>query len=117
MVVPDWRQGPVRYSLEYLVRQRVSRIACGYAEHNDADTLRRDPLLKLVCGRLLTNEPTLASQPSLSRLENAVVLQICYRLVGGLVGIYLTERERLGLPYRISLDLDRNDDPVHGQQE
>ena len=71
-VIPDWRHGPVRHSLETLVRQRVFQIACGYADQNDADTLRADPLLKLVCGRLPSEDPDLASQPTLSRLENAV---------------------------------------------
>ena len=36
-VIPDWRHGPVRHSLESLIRQRVFQIACGYADQNDAD--------------------------------------------------------------------------------
>ena len=51
-VIPEWRRGPVRHTLETLVRQRVFQIACGYEDQDDADTLRTDPLLKLVCGRL-----------------------------------------------------------------
>src|SRR3982751_5913562 len=50
-LVPEWRHGPVRHALETLVRQRVFQIACGYEDQNDADTLRTDPLLKLVCCR------------------------------------------------------------------
>jgi hypothetical protein len=50
--IPDWRQRVVRHSLTALVRQRVYQIACGYEDQNDAATLRADPLLKLVCGRL-----------------------------------------------------------------
>lgn len=49
--IPDWRHGPVVHRLETLVRQRVFQIACGYADQDDADTRRTDPLLKLVCGR------------------------------------------------------------------
>ena len=30
--LPEWRRGPVRHSLETLVRQRVYQIACGYAD-------------------------------------------------------------------------------------
>ncbi len=48
--LPDWRTGSVRHSLETLVRQRIFQIACGYEDQDDADTLRSDPLLKLVCG-------------------------------------------------------------------
>ena len=48
------------------------QIACGYEDQNDADQLRSDPLLKLVCGRLPESGADLGSQPTLSRLENAV---------------------------------------------
>src|SRR5919197_5824015 len=78
--VPEWRRGPVRHSLATLVRQRVFQIACGYEDQDDADTLRHDPLLKLVCGRLPETGADLASQPTLSRLENAVDRRACYRL-------------------------------------
>src|SRR5436309_6057487 len=70
--VPEWRRGRVRHSLAALVRQRVFQIACGYEDQNDADLLRADPLFKVVCGRRPISEPDLASQPTLSRLENAV---------------------------------------------
>jgi hypothetical protein len=70
--IPDWRQRVVRHSLATLVRQRVYQIACGYEDQDDADTLRRDPLLKLVCGRRPERGADLASQPTMSRLENAV---------------------------------------------
>lgn len=114
--IPDWRSGPVHHSLETLVRQRVFQIACGYEDQDDADTLRTDPLLKLVCGRL-PNEADLASQPTLSRLENAVDAKACYRLAIALVRLYLQEREREGIPERIVLDFDGTDDPAHGHQE
>ena len=47
---PEWRRGPVQHSLATLLRQRIFQIACGYADQNDADSLRSDPLLKLVRG-------------------------------------------------------------------
>lgn len=114
--IPDWRRREGRHSLETLVRQRVFQIACGYEDQNDATTLRSDPLLKLVCGRL-PEEADLASQPTLSRLENAVDAKACYRLAQALIQIYLVERERQGSPERIVLDLDGTDDPAHGKQE
>jgi len=125
--VPEWRRraGSVRHSREALVRQRVFQIACGYEDQNDADTLRADPLLKLVCGRLPETGTDLASQPTLSRLENAVRATSCYRLAWALGHVYLRERERLagergepgGVPRRLLLDLDGTDDPTHGRQE
>lgn len=115
--IRDWRRGPVRHPLAVLVRQRILQIACGYEDQDDADTLRRDPLLKLVCGRLPEQGADLASQPTLSRLENAVDRRTCYQLAQALVAIYLHDRERDGVPDQVLLDLDGTDDPTHGQQE
>ena len=116
-VIPDWRRRRGRHSLLELVRQRIYQIVAGYEDQDDADTLRSDPLLKLVCGRLPDADPDLASQPTLSRLENAVDRKSCYRLAVALGQIYLRERERDGVPTRIVLDLDGTDDPTHGAQE
>jgi hypothetical protein len=118
--VPEWRRGSVRHSLEALVRQRVFQIACGYEDQDDADALRTDPLLKLLCGRLPESEPDLASQPTLSRLENAVRATSCYRLALSLAHLYRRERERVAggrRPRRVLLDLDGTDVPTHGDQE
>jgi hypothetical protein len=116
-VIPEWRRGPVRHRLDTLIRQRVFQIACGYEDQDDADALRSDPLLKLVCGQLPETGHDLASQPTLSRLENAVDRKSCYRLALALGELYLRERERDGLPTHIVLDIDGTDDPTHGQQE
>jgi DDE family transposase len=115
--IPEWRHGAVQHSLATLVRQRVFQIACGYEDQDDADTLRHDPLLKLVCGRLPDSGAGLASQPTFSRLENAVTRQACYRLAATVVELYVRERGRAGRPARLVLDLDSTDDPTHGQQE
>jgi hypothetical protein len=115
--VPEWRRGTVHHSLEALVRQRVFQIACGYEDQNDADTLRTDPLLKLVCGRLPESEADLASQPTFSRLENAVDRHACRHLAHALLDVYLAHRAPAGPPARILLDIDSTDDPTHGHQE
>jgi hypothetical protein len=115
--VPEWRRGTPRHTRRTLVAQRVFQIACGYEDQDDADALRRDPLLKAVCGRLPASDPDLASQPTMSRLENAVGARACYRLARALGEVYLRERERAGVPSRIVLDLDSTDDPTHGKQE
>lgn len=60
----------------------------------------------------------LASQPTLSRLENAVNARACYRLAEALLEVYLAARERLtGSPTHLLLDRDATDDPTHGEQE
>ena len=115
--IPEWRRGPVRHGLATLVRQRVYQIARGYADQDDADALRTDPLLELACGRLPTSGRELASQPTLSRLENAADRHAVEALAAALAGLYVRERGRGGRPRRILLDLDGTDDPAHGQQE
>ena len=115
--VPDRRSRRGRHSLLDLLRQRVYQIVAGYEDQDDADHLRADPLLKLVCGRLPDTGADLASQPTFSRLENAFSATDCYRLAVALGEAYLRERERAGVPRRIVLDLDGTDDPAHGRQE
>jgi hypothetical protein len=116
-VVPEWRRRRGRHAPVELVRQRVYQLVAGYEDQNDADTLRGDPLLKLVCGRLPESDPDLASQPTFSRFENAFSARDCYRLAEALGQVYLREREREGHPTHIVLDLDSTDDPTHGEQE
>src|SRR5215203_2238120 len=115
--IPEWRGACVRHSLVRLVRQRVFQIAAGYEDQNDSDMLRSDPLLKLVCGRLPESEVDLASQPTISRLENAPDARSCLRIAEALGALYLRERSKGGVPSRILLDFDATDDPAHGDQE
>jgi hypothetical protein len=115
--IPDWRRGPIIHTLETQVRQRVYQIACGYEDQDDADTLRTDPLLTLVCGRLPDSGVPLASQPTPSRLENHISRPTAERLATALVDLYLRERQRTGPPHRILLDFDGTADPAHGEQE
>jgi hypothetical protein len=114
--IPEWRRRP-RHDLATLVRQRIFQITCGYADQNDADTLRADPLLKAVCGRLPESGADLASQPTFSRLENAVDRRACEALAEALVALYIRERQWRGAPRHLVLDLDGTDDPTYGDQE
>jgi hypothetical protein len=54
------------------LRQRVYQIALGYEDCNDAHSLRDDAALRVACDRLPQGDFPLSSQPSLSRMENAV---------------------------------------------
>ena len=115
--VPEWRKRRGRHSLESLVSQRVFQIACGYEDQDDADFLREDPLLKLSCGSLPQSGADLASQPTLSRLENAATRRSCHRIAEALFELYLSERASGGAPRKVLLDLDSTADPTHGDQE
>ena len=62
-----------------MVRSRVYGILAGYADQNDHDTLRTDPVFKLLADRS-PEDDDLASQPTLSRFENAISIQSLKRL-------------------------------------
>ena len=69
----DARQpGKVQHQTLELLRQRVFGLACGYADCNDAARVGDDAIHKLLVDRDPIAGPALASQPTLSRFENAV---------------------------------------------
>ena len=113
----EWRKRKGSHSLSSIIRQRVFQMACGYEDQNDSNTLREDPLLKLVCGSLPESGRDLASQPTISRLENAATRRSCHRIAEMLFELYLTQREKGGAPEKVLLDFDSTDDPVHGEQD
>src|SRR5471030_3076281 len=62
-----------------MVRMRIFGILAGYVDQNDHDTLRTDPIFKLIAGRSPT-DADLASQPTLSRFENQIDIPSLFRL-------------------------------------
>jgi hypothetical protein len=119
--LPEWRQaGKIEHDLPTLIRQRCFGLACGYADANEAAQLKADPIHKLLVGRDPETGPALASQPTLSRFENAVGPRDLYRLTQTLAEVVIAHHQaRLGPKRvrRITIDLDPTDDPTHGQQE
>jgi DDE family transposase len=106
----------IDHPLQALVAPRVYQLASGYADANDANSLRRDPLFKLGLDRLpLAPDQDLASAPTFSRLEHGVDRKDLYRLTLALVDHFLASYP--ASPAAIVLDLDHTDDPTHGQQE
>jgi hypothetical protein len=98
-----------------LLKQRVFQIVAGYEDANDANTLRHDPILKLLLGRLPESGAPLASQPTISRFENRISRTELYRLARVFVDQFIASYERA--PKVIVLDFDDTEDPAHGQQE
>ena len=116
----DWRQpGKVQHQTLEVIRQRVFGIACGYADCNDAARLADDAIHKLLVGRDPITGPALASQPTLSRFENAVGARELIAMGHVLADTVIAQhRRRLnGRATRITIDFDPTDDPTHGQQE
>ena len=71
--LPDHRDpDKIRHAVRDLLRQRIFGLACGYEDCNDAARLADDPMYKLAIGRDPLSGAALASQPTRSRLENAV---------------------------------------------
>jgi hypothetical protein len=105
----------VHFTLHDLLKQRVLQIAAGYEDANDANTLRHDPIFKLLLDRLPDTGPPLASQPTLARFENHVSRPALYRMARVLVEQFITSYARP--PQLIVLDFDDPEDPVHGEQE
>jgi hypothetical protein len=103
-----------KHSLLTMARQRIYGILADYEDQNDHDTLRSDPVFKLVADQL-PDGPDLASQPTLSRFENAVSIADLWRLRDALVDVFLQSFDRP--PGHLTLDLDPVDDPAHGQQQ
>ena len=100
-----------------MTRSRVYGILAGYEDCNDHDALRSDPVFKLIAGRLPTDDD-LASQPTLSRFENAIGPPSLFRLEDLLIEQFVESLDGpAGEPLRVTLDLDVFDDPTHGQQQ
>ena len=116
----DERQaGKIDHTLEELLAQRVFAIACGYPDANDAARLATDPIHKLLLGRDPVAGNDLASQPTLSRFENAIDTKELYRLSEALAASVIQRHaERLRHRVRrVTVDLDPTDDPTHGAQQ
>ncbi len=115
----DRQAGKVKHSLQEAMRQRVFGIALGYPDANDATSLADDPIHKLMLGRDPIDGKRLASQPTISRMENGVGQAELLQMGKVLCEMVLARhKRRLGRKAKtIILDFDPTEDPTHGQQE
>jgi len=73
-----------------LLRQRIFQTACGYADGNDSNELRNDPLFKIATGRApLSTGNELASGSTFSRLEASMTRKDIYRLAKSFVQAFI----------------------------
>ena len=108
-------QSYIDHTYTDLIRQRVFQIACGYEDANDSNQLRGDPGLKAACDRLPLSGDDLASQPTMSRLENSVRRTDPYRIGLALLETFIESYDEP--PKKIILDIDDTDDVTHGAQQ
>ena len=107
-------QPSVQHDLLEMIRMRVFGILADYPDQNDHDVLRSDPVFKLIVGRSL-QEDDLASQPTLSRFENAIGVKSLRKLQDVFIDQFIASFDEP--PARLTLDIDPFDDPTHGQQQ
>jgi hypothetical protein len=108
-------QSYIDHTYTDLVKQRVFQIACGYEDANDSNDLRCDPGLKTACERLPETGDDLASQPTMSRLENSVSRSDLYRIGLALLETFIESYDEP--PKKLIIDIDDTDDPTHGSQQ
>lgn len=114
-VLDDPRQPhQCEHSVLDMVRARLYGILAGYEDQNDHDTLRADPVFKLLADRT-PDDPDLASQPTLSRFENSINIASLKRLRDVLIDQFIAAFDKP--PRRLVFDLDAVDDPAHGHQQ
>lgn len=108
------RRVDAAHSLLEMVRMRVYGILADYEDQNDHSALRHDPAFQLLaCGGL--DGGPLASQPTLSRFENAVDIPSLFRLQDVFIDEFIASFD--SPPARLTFDIDPFDDPTHGQQQ
>jgi Transposase DDE domain group 1 len=107
-------QNQVLHTLADTIQFRMLMIASGYEDGNDATALRSDPAFKLAQG-VLPSGPGLASQSTISRLENLPDIRSLLRMEQALIDFYCASYARV--PKRIVLDFDDTFDAVHGGQQ
>ena len=116
----------VEHAVETLLLQRITGIALGYEDLCDHDTLRHDPVLAVLAGKLEAKRKAcapLAGKSTLNRVEHGGAVPTRYHKIAAdtgaiealFVDLFLDAHQRA--PSRIILDLDATDDPLHGNQE
>jgi len=112
------QQTKTLHSYKELFQQRMFGIACGYADCNDAARLADDPVFKLLAGRDPLTGQALASQPTLSRFENASGHSDLLRMSQALAERVIARHKRRKKKARlITIDLDPTEDATHGGQQ
>jgi hypothetical protein len=108
----------VEHGVADLIRQRVYSIALGYPEVNAVERLGADPALALAVRGECASGRALASQPTLSRWENAPTARELLAM-----GAVLLHSAVEGLarqdpcPARVVIDIDPSVDPAYGEQQ
>lgn len=108
----------VTHAIGDMLAQRVFAIACGHPDGNDADRLAHDPMHKLLLDRDPIDGRRLASQPTISRFEQAATPRTLYGLGEALADTVIRRHQHGQRTARlITIDVDVTADPTHGAQQ
>lgn len=110
----DRDQAHVRHTLKELLTQRTVQICHGYEDANDCDIMREDAVLKVAAGRR-PEDGALASQPTMTRLENSVGMRDLVRLFYAFVDNFLDSYA--SAPQCVVIDMDPTPNRVYGDQQ
>lgn len=102
-------------SLTDQVRQQVYQICGGYEDDDDSDDVWKDPVFDPVYEHLPTEDVDLASQPTMSRLENRVTREDLSRLRRFFLEKFIDSYS--SPPAELILNVDGWDYPAHGYQQ
>jgi hypothetical protein len=71
-LIPDDRDpAQITHSMAEMPRERIFAISCGHPGTYELKHPRKGPAFRMACGRLSESDVDLASQPTMSRPENA----------------------------------------------
>ncbi len=105
-----------KHPLANLISQRIYQIAAGYPDANDSNHLRHDPIFKIACQKLpRPGAELLASQPTISRLENQINKQELSAIRRLFIEKFIQSYEQA--PEEIILDIDAWDAQTYGEQQ
>ena len=105
----------VVHSHTELLRQRTCQIMAGFEDADDCDRLCRDGILKMCAGRSASDGIDLASQPTMTRLENRLsrkeLFDIGEAFIDDFIASYNSE------PDSIIIDADDTTADTYGAQQ
>lgn len=110
------REEKIEHEQEEILRQRGMGMVAGYEDANDCDSLAFDPAFVVINDGTDLTEDRGASQPTTSRMENAVSARSVARLNRWLLADWI-EKKRQDPPENIVLEIDSTGDPAHGNQQ
>ena len=109
-------QHKVKHPLFQLISQRIYQIAAGYEDTNDSNYLRHDPIFKIICDKIpKIGSELLASQPTISRLENQITNEEIKAIRRFFVDKFI--KSHSVVPEEILLDIDGFEAITYGHQQ